>query len=825
VEQQNNPFGQGGDVAGALLELQILERDVETVPDLGALKMLFYRLEAVSQQAPNDAAVQAGVAQVKQKILARGLELKQAGAVTSTPIPGPASPVPGPSTPFPPPPLGPTQQYGAPPPLGPTQQYAAPPRTPAPDAFPTAGLPAPPPIPGPDYGAPPPAVPPAAPPPAGGAMWKRALIVGGVMGLVGFAGIVYTLRKTRLGLPAPGPAVVAVEVRTAPPGAQIRVNNEARGTSNCKIELAPGSYQVQALLDGFEPAAATLTVAAGAPASLDLTLVPSPLQVKLFADLETGQVLLDDQPAVELQQGQLVLEKIAPGRHTVKITGKDGEAVFGFEVIPGQAPAVAAPITVKNFLAVLVSGAGSAARLHSSLAPLKVALDGQPAGEATAEGLLLQNLRVGDHELALGEGKDQRKLVFSFTPAPMLTAFLKLDLNAGALVVSTGEDDAVIYLNGRTAPGLKTRRGQLRIQRLAVREYAVRVAKEGYLEVPEQKVQIRKGEETRVEFKMVAAPKLAGLRLRGAVPGAQVLVDGNAVGLVYADGTFSNGNVAPGERTIELRRERYAPKQVRKTFRAGETQELTGAELAMELLPGTLRLNVTPAGARIMIKRSDEVQPRPVTDTTLRLPEGTYTIAASAPNHQDNVVTVQLVAGETKTVPLALTPMKAAAAPVKPAAAGMADWDEPGAWVQDGPWLTRRGGNFVTFKVQPVQGLFEFKVGRLRGGRLRWFVNFRDPRNHALFEMDRRRFYRRDVVNGKTIDLARVDHRVESDAEYVMQIEISPTTVTHRIQRGGNWEVLDTWNQSDRDFTAGKFGFRIDGGDQVGLANFSFRPR
>ncbi|MDP2998501.1 MAG: hypothetical protein Q8N47_13525, partial [Bryobacterales bacterium] len=560
-----------------------------------------------------------------------------------------------------------------------------------------------------------------------------------------------------------------------------------------------------------------------------LPLQPSPLQVKLFADLEAGQVLLNDQPAGELQQGQFVIEKIPPGKHTVKVTGKGGEAVFGIEVIPGQAPAVASPITVKNFLAVLVSGAGSAARVHTSVTPMKVALDGQPAGDAAADGLQLQGLSVGDHELTLGEGNNQQKLVVGFTPAPMLTAFLKLDLNAGTLVVSAGEDDAVIFLNGRTAPGLKTRRGQLRIPRLPVREYAVRVAKEGFLDVPDQKIQIRKGEETRAEFKMVSAPKVAGLRLRGAVPGAQVLVDGNSLGLVYTDGSFQNAGVAPGEHAIELRRERYSPKQIRRTFRAGETLELSGSDFAMEVLPGTLLLNLTPANARVMIKRSDEAQPRQVKETTLKLAEGTYTIAASAPNHQDNVVTVQLVAGETKTIPLALTPVKSAAttAPAKPSAAtGMADWDEPGGWAQDGPWMTRRGGNFVTFKIQPVQGVFEFKVGRLRGRRLEWFVNFRDQRNYSLFQLEKKTFYRKDAVNARIIDLAKVtEQRLESESEYTLQIEITATSITHRVQRGGNWEVLDSWNESGRNFTAGKFGFRIDSGSQVGLANFTFRPK
>ncbi|MBI4877291.1 MAG: PEGA domain-containing protein [Acidobacteria bacterium] len=799
----------------------MLERDVETVPDLAGLKMLFYRLEAVSQQAPDHPDVRNGVARVKQRILARGLELKQAGGAIPSPSPTPATPYPA----TPQPPVAGTQPWATPQPYPPA---SAPPQTPVPAAFPSASLPVqpagPPPL---DYpAAPPQAAPPAAPPPAGGAMWKRALLVGGAIGLVAFGGIVFMLRKT-VQKPAT-PSAISVDVRTTPAGAQIRVNNEAKCTSNCKVDLAPGAYQVQAVLDGFEIATATLNVALGAPAALSLILQPSPLQVKLFADLENGQVLLNDQPAGELQQGQFVLEKVPAGQHTIKVTGRGGEATLSLTVTPGQAPVVGSPIAVKNFLAVVVSGSGSEARIHTSKTPIKVALDGQPAGETAADGLALRNLRTGDHELTLGEGSDQRKLVLSFTPAPMLTAFLKLDLNAGTLVISAGEDEAIVYLNGKAYPGMKTRRGQLRIPALPVREYAVRVAKEGFQDVPEQKVQIRKGEETRIEFKMAALPKVAGLRLRGAVPGAQVFLDGNNLGRVYSDGAFLNSSVPPGEHVIELRRERYTPKQIRREFKAGETLELSGADLGMEVMPGILRLNITPAGARILIKRSDEAQPRMVRETTLRLPEGIYTIAVAAAGFQDNIVTVQLVAGETKDVTLSLTAVKSAAAPAAPAAppgGGMNDWDDPKAWQQDGPWLVRKGGSFVTYKTQPARGVFEFKAARLKGRRLRYFVNYRDARNYCLFELDGRRFYRTDVVNGKAIELAKIDHRVESENEFRLRIDIAPTSVTQYVQRSGKWETLDTWTESGRNFTAGKFGFRIDGSDQVGLAGFSFRAR
>ena len=212
----------------------------------------------------------------------------------------------------------------------------------------------------------------------------------------------------------------------------------------------------------------------------------------------------------------------------------------------------------------------------------------------------------------------------------------------------------------------------------------------------------------------------------------------------------------------------------------------------------------------------------------MKVPEGTYTITASAPSYLDYVVTVQMLPGDNKTIPMTL-PLASAPAPAKAvasAASGMSDWDQPGNWAQDGPWLVRKGGNHVTYRIQPVQGVFEFKIGRLKGKRLEWFVNFRDSRNYTLFQLERKTFSRKDVINGRTIDLAprKAEPKLESESEYRLRIEITATSVVHKHFRGGTWEVLDSWIEPGRNFTAGKFGILIDGGNQVGLADFSFRP-
>ena len=223
-------------------------------------------------------------------------------------------------------------------------------------------------------------------------------------------------------------------------------------------------------------------------------------------------------------------------------------------------------------------------------------------------------------------------------------------------------------------------------------------------------------------------------------------------------------------------------------------------------------------------RRAGEAQGKPVTQNPLRLPEGTYMITGSSPGYADGSVSVQLAPGESKTVEIKLVREQAAAPPpVK--ALGMEAWEAPSDWKQQGNLLVHTGGNFVGLKAASVEGTLEFTIALLKGRRLRWAVHWTDSRNHALFEMDRRHFYRKDVSNGRTTDLSRIEHGLAPNSPYPFQIEVAPGSVIHRVQRGGRWEVLDAWTQPGRDFTKGRFGLLIPGNDQFGISNFSFRPR
>lgn len=321
--------------------------------------------------------------------------------------------------------------------------------------------------------------------------------------------------------PLPAAGAVQVDIATSPTGAAVRVNpgqanGETKCTSNCTVALVPGDYQVTAFLDGYEPATSPLTVVAGTATSVNVALQAQAQAVRILTDLDQGKVVFDDQPPADLQEGQFILDKVKPGPHTVKVTGKTGEASFTFEIADAKAPLITGPVTAKNLIAVLISSLGSQARVVTNSGPLKLTLNGQPQGDAGPSGIDLKDFQPGVDELLVGEGKDQRNMKESFGPAPMLTAFLKSDLNIGTLIVATSEDDVRVYLDGKEYPK-RTQRGQLRIPAIGTK--AVRVAKDGFQTEPPQTAEVKKGAEVRLEFKLKPAlPQVSVLQIRGGTP-------------------------------------------------------------------------------------------------------------------------------------------------------------------------------------------------------------------------------------------------------------------------------------------------------------------
>jgi hypothetical protein len=311
---------------------------------------------------------------------------------------------------------------------------------------------------------------------------------------------------------------------------------------------------------------------------------PTPVSTKpalrLYTDLNPGTVTIDDKPPQELKDGELILNSLEPGRHSIQVNGSNASAAFSYDVREGQAPQLVGSPTASNVMAVLVSSEDGKAQLNTNADRADVALDGNAVGQAGSDTLTLKDLGKTDHLLQITEGKDRQRFVLAYTPAPNLTVYVKSDPNAGTVVISAKEDGADVYINDRLYRR-KTQAGQLRIP-LKVGEYTVRVHKAGFIDPPPETVTVKKAEETAVNFKLEAVPQIATLEVKGALAGTMLYVDKEFAASIGPDGHTSLSNIKPGDHVIELRRDQALPKRFERTFHTGDMVVLSGPDVTLE---------------------------------------------------------------------------------------------------------------------------------------------------------------------------------------------------------------------------------------------------
>jgi len=616
------------------------------------------------------------------------------------------------------------------------------------------------------------------------------------------------VRVIRRSQSQPSVASMSVHIHASPAGAAIRINNEARGVSDVDVNLPFGSYQIEAQLDGYQPAQTAFDARSGAPGSVELTLQPMPPMLKLTSDTGAGKVLLDDKP-FELDGAQWTADHLAAGAHQLKFAGPQTEASFAFTAAPGTVPVISGPVSAKGVHAVVVSNSANHLHVYYSDSHAKVSLDGQTEVEIGNDGVDIANVVVGPHQLSFSQGSDRHNVAVDVGLTPTLAAFLVSDQDIGTLLVATGEGDAQVYLNNQLQKKTTNKDGQLRIPNLAPKNYTVRVAKNGFQNPPEQQISIRKGDLAKVNFTLAPVQHAASLAIDGLAAGTSVLLDGVVVGTQQADGKFRFPSVTPGDHVIELRRDRFNPKILRKHFAASSTVSVSASEVAMDAATGQLKVTFTPAEAVVTIAKDGATSINIVSGTQVALTPGTYELTARVGNFP-RTVPVEIVSGESRTVgPLSLAP------------GGIQDFADPGAWKSDQGWSVRRGGGFVLNNSASTAGTFIFSAILDKGKLLQWVFNYIDDRNYELFQMDDNFFYRSQVRDGKKSDEVKVAFKSDKKKARTFQIVVSPTRIVHQIQQGNGWASVDFWSPPTGNLTAGKFGFYLPNNDEIRVSNFS----
>ena len=377
----------------------------------------------------------------------------------------------------------------------------------------------------------------------------------------------------------------------------------------------------------------------------------------------------------------------------------------------------------------------------------------------------------------------------------------------GTLLVVAGQDGARVILNGRVQPEL-TQGGRLRLPNLELRDYIVQVSKSGFQDPPPQKIRIRKGETAKLVYNLQPAPRLASLTIQGGTPGTTVFLDQTPVGTIQPDGALSVPAVNPGDHTVELRKERFMSRQLKEHFIEGGAISLAAADATLEAAPGQLTVTFTPADAKVAIVKGNTLKMLS-SGVPIQLAAGTYTLTARTAERFTRSGTFEVIAGQSRTLDLPLAP------------GGMSKWDDPGAWTPEKGSFIHKGGDFVLYGVVPASGTFVFSAMPAKGHVLQWVLNYTDPRNYVLFQMDDNGFDRAVVRNGQKTDEIKVPDKGDKKIFRTVQIRVSPTEIVHLTQHGESWTVLDRWTQPGANLGSGKFGFYIPGNDEVALSSFA----
>jgi serine/threonine protein kinase len=301
--------------------------------------------------------------------------------------------------------------------------------------------------------------------------------------------------------------------------------------------------------------------------------LPQVLQVN--TNFESGRVYLDGRSAGELRDGQYSASDIAPGRHTIRVTGGGSDFQAEWSSVAGKPPELSRVIVARDVAATVVATAGATGSVICNCGAHRMEIDGASvdrSASSSGAAFALNGLKEGPHRVQI----DERSFVVDVHANPVLNVVLSLDRNVGTLIVETGEDKVKVFLNNRIYPRT-TEHGMLRIP-IAVGEYSIRVEKESFQSPAPLRVALKKGEEKPVSFSLIRA--VAYLEVEGAVAGAQVLVDGLSMGEIDRNGAFRH-EVPGGQHKIELTKDDYVPVNFTELFSVDKTTRLKGARVVM----------------------------------------------------------------------------------------------------------------------------------------------------------------------------------------------------------------------------------------------------
>jgi serine/threonine protein kinase len=499
------------------------------------------------------------------------------------------------------------------------------------------------------------------------------------------------------------------------------------------VSLAPGEHTVVARAVGYRTSKAETVNSAR---TFQPHLEPELIRVRLSSDLKTGQVSLDAEPPVDLQEGGFLNERVSlASEHKLTLTQSGKEYLsLTFRGEAGKMAILSSPLNTNDLSAVVVSNLGSQSRVYSSNSALMAGVSSETPQPISPEGLDLGDLKPGS-EVVIVDAGNARPLPIDTSNAPSLTLLLASDSTTATMQIEVNAVDTDMTILGGHKP--RHVHGTSTTYQLPPGKYVIRVTKDGYNAV-DRPFELKKGEVAKLpRIELTPIVTVSSLVISGGTPGAEILVDGVAAGALSTEGAFSKNDISPGDHLIVLRKADFEDKELKRAFSAGQSVRLAGDD-ARPTPFGAMTFRISPNNAAVNYKREDETQNHSaVNGGSVRLRAGGYSVSAVVPGFVSRTEKIGVSPGKTETIDWMLEPVieKKLPPPPPPVQTCLGDM----SWKADGMGAIHAGPDVGWFCRN--EGLIELQIKnpKSRGKKnVEWSADWRDANNRIDYTLDQK---------------------------------------------------------------------------------------
>jgi hypothetical protein len=557
---------------------------------------------------------------------------------------------------------------------------------------------------------------------------------------------------------------------------------------------------------GYQTTSQEFTISG--PQSVQLPLEPELIRVRVSSDLKTGQVSIDGEPAVDLQEGGYLNERVSlSSEHKLTLTQSGKEYLsLSFRGEPGSMALLSSPLKTNDLSAVVVSNLASHSRVYSSNSALMAGVSSGTPQPIPPDGLDLGDVKPGS-EVVLVDAGNARPLPIDASNAPGLTLVLASDPTTATLQIPVNVPDTDITILGGKKP--RHVHGTSTTYQLPAGKYVIRVTKDGY-NAEDRTVELKKGEAVKlplVELRPVIT--VSALAIDGGTPGAEIWVDGVQAGSLSAEGAFSKKDISPGDHSIVLRKADFEDKELKRPFSAGQIIRLTGDDARLTPF-GAITFHITPTNATVNYKREDEAQNHSaVNGGSVRLKAGGYSVSATAAGYVSKTERISVSPDKTETINWTLIPINTGPKPVpepEPKPILISTIDSSWTHAPDG-WAIHKGTGMAWWRSN--EGLIALEIKHPKGhlkNHIEWSVDWKDPNNRLEYTLDQKNIERKVFVAGKAADQKKNPAPMGTDEIWRVEISIK----RNKIVITSNGKILDEFARPDPSAPLGKFGFKGD---------------